>query len=248
MAAELRTEAIVLRHISYGEADLIVSLFSRDKGIIKGFARSAKNSRKRFSSALQPFAQSIFRCRQGKGAMLGLLDADLLFERYGLRTDLKTLAFASYSIEMIELFLGEGEPNEQAFTLLTSCLDFLETGGDPRIARLLFELRLIALLGYLPHLLHCSSCQKIFKDEPVVFDCLRGGSLCPSCSVGGELKVGLGTLGSLSRVLQTPYSSFVGFYFGQRTLNEAGSLLSQVLLQHLSKEPKTMKFMRQIGI
>jgi DNA repair protein RecO (recombination protein O) len=248
MTMELRTEAVVLRHIPYGEADLVVSLFSSDQGLFKGFARSARNSRKRFASALEPFSQALFYCRRGKGAMLGLLDADLLQARQGLRSDLKVLSYAGYAVELIEMLLIEGEPQPEVFVLLTAYLDFLEQAGDVAVARLLFELRLIALLGYLPHLLHCSSCHKVFQEEEVRFDSARGGSLCRSCSAGGGIPVGLRTLGSLARTLKTPYHRFTGFRFGKQTLGESASILSQILQLYLSKEPKTMKFMRQIGV
>jgi DNA repair protein RecO (recombination protein O) len=248
MAVELRTEAVVLRYSPYGEADLIVSLFSPELGVFKGFARSARNSRKRFAAAFEPFSQALFRCRQGRGELLGLLDADLLQARQGLRNDLKTLSCASYAVELVELLLAEGESQPEVFALLTACLDYLEQGGDVAIARLLFELRLIALLGYLPHLLHCSSCQKVFENEEVRFDSARGGSLCRACAAGGGINVGLGTLGSLARILKVPYPVFDGFRFGRKTLDDSASILSQVLQQHLPREPKTMKFMRQIGV
>ncbi len=248
MASEQQCEAIVLRHMAYGEADLIVSLFSRQHGLLKCFARSAKKSQKRFSSSLQPFAQSVFQYRPGRGSLLALVDADLIAARSGLHTNLKTLACASYGVELIELLLVEGDAQEEVFLLLEAFLDFLAADGESEVARVLLELRLIDLLGYLPHLLHCSLCDQILTHELVHFDSLRGGSLCSSCSGSTGLELGLGTLGSLSRILRVPFSQFSGFRFGEQTLNEGRALLSQVLLQHLPREPKSVKFMQQIGV
>ncbi len=248
MAREQQCEAIVLRHMAYGEADLIVSLLSRHQGLMKCFARSAKKSQKRFSSSLQPFSQSVFQYRSGRGSLLTLLDADLVVTRSGLHAKLKTLACASYGVELIELLLVEGDAHEEVFILLAAFLDYLAAQGDAEVARVLIELRLIGLLGYLPHLLHCSSCNLILTHEPVRFDSLRGGSLCTACSGSSGLEVGLGTLGSLSRILRVPFSQFDGFRFGEQTLNEGRALLSQILRQHLSREPKSLKFMQQIGV
>jgi len=178
----LRCEGVVLRYVNYGEADRIVSVLTASWGIKKGFARSARNSRKRFGPALEPFTQALFHWRQGRGELWTLQEADLITPRSGLRTDLDRLALAGYGVELVELLAADAEDHQRIYELLCSYLDYLEGGGDPAVARLLFELRLVYLLGYIPHLLHCSDCLKIFDNESVRFDFRRGGSLCLECA------------------------------------------------------------------
>ncbi|WP_321369833.1 DNA repair protein RecO [uncultured Desulfuromusa sp.] len=236
-------EALVLRHTNYGESDVILSLFISDYGLQKGFAKSARKSRKRFSAVLDPFTQAIFQWKPGRGHFWWLQDAELLTSRIGLRADLQRLALASYGVELVELMLDEGQPHPAVFELLCCFLDFLERGGDIFSAKLLFELRLIYLLGYMPHLLHCSECLKIFDGELIRFDAIRGGSLCLSCAGSAGLAVGLGTVGSLARSLNVGHKQFDGFSFGQKTLQEANLILQQVLQQVLPREPKSMQFL-----
>lgn len=239
-----RCEALVLRHTDYAEADRIVSLLTADYGLVKGFAKSARNSRKRFGASLEPFTQLIIHWRDGRGQFWLLQEAELLNARRGLRTDLKRLGLASYGVELVELLIDEGQPQPEVFALLCAFLDFLDQGGDADIGRLLMELRLVYLLGYIPHLLHCSECLKIFDAEPVRFDAARGGSLCLSCAGRSGLVVGLGTIGSLARTLNVTYRCFTGFHFGPQTLQEGGALLSQVLDTVLPRQPKSLKFLQ----
>ena len=236
--------ALVLRHIDYGEADRIVSLFTAGLGLQKGFARSARKSRKRFGAALEPFSQVIVHSRTGRGQLWTLQDVELLSSRSGLRTELQRLALASYSVELVELLIEEGESHPQIFELICAFLDFLDQGGDLGTARLLLELRLIYLLGYIPHLLHCSECLKIFVDEPVRFDAVRGGSLCLGCAAGAGMEVGLGTIGSLARTLKVGHQHFSGFRFGEQTLQEAGKMFAQVLSGVLPRPLKSLKFLQ----
>lgn len=239
-----RCEALILRHVNYAEADRIVSLLTAEFGLHKGFARSARNSRKRFGSALEPFSQVIVHWQVGRGQFWSLRETELLNSRSGLRADLHRLALASYAVELVESLVEEEQPHQQIYELICAFLDFLEQGGDTQSARLLFELRLVYLLGYIPHLLHCSECLKIFADEPVRFDSSRGGSLCLTCAAGGGLEVGLGTIGSLARTLNVTHRQFSGFRFGQQTLFEGGQMLAQVLAAVLPRELKSLKFLQ----
>jgi DNA repair protein RecO (recombination protein O) len=244
MAGSLsRGEALVLRHVDYGEADRILSLLTAEHGLQKGFARAARNSRKRFGGALEPFCQVIVHWRPGKGSLWLLQELELLDARTGLRADLDRLALASYGVELAELLLSEGEPHAQSYELLCGFLDYLSSGGDCSVARLLLELRLIYLLGFIPHLLHCSECLTIFFTGPVRFDAGRGGSLCLPCAGAGGLTVGLGTLGTLARSLKVGPRQFSGFRFGSQTRAEAAAMLSQVLARILPREPKSLKFL-----
>ena len=239
-------EALVLRHTDYGESDRILTLFTAEYGLQKGFAKAARKSRKRFGATLEPFTQSIFQWKKGRGAFWLLQDAELITSRLGLRDDLHTLALASYGVELVLLLLEEDESHQLIYELLCSFLDYLEQGGVGSTAKLLFELRLIYLLGYMPHLLHCSECLKIFDRELIRFDSGRGGSLCLDCAGSAGTPVELGTIGSLARSLKVAHRQFDGFHFSTKTLQQANLVLSQVLQQILPREPKSLKFFSQL--
>lgn len=238
-----RCEALVLRHVDYGDTDRIVTLLTAEHGLHKGFAKAARNSRKRFGSALEPFTQGIVHWRP-RGDFWSLQEMELLQARRGLRSDFLLLSLASYGVELIELLYDDAYANPRIFQLICSYLDYLDRQGDGQVARLLLELRLVYLLGYVPHLLHCSECLKIFADEPILFDAARGGSLCQHCAGPEGLSVGLGTLGSLARTLTVDHRRFEGFSFGPQTLSEGGQLLAQVLRHVLPREPKSLRFLK----
>lgn len=243
-----RSEAVVLRHLNYAESDRIITLFTANFGIIKGFAKGARNSRKRFGAAFEPFTQAVFHWRWGKGELPTLIEADLMSSRDGLRTDLRRLALAGYGVELVELLTGDCAHQVMIYELLCSYLDYLDSGGDGSTGRLLFELRLIYFLGYIPHLLHCSECLKIFHEEQIRFDSRRGGSLCLSCSGGKGLVIGLGTVGTLAKCLRVSHRRFEGFKFGSTTLDDASLILGQILQQLLPRELKSLKFLARIEV
>ncbi len=241
------SDAVILRHLDYGEADRIVTFLTAEHGVMKGFARGARKSRRRFGPALESFASvRLHWSAPRSGAMVSLREAELLDLRTALRADLGTLALAGYGCELLEALLGEGDGHAEAFALLRAFLDRLGAAGAEADARLLFELRLLSLAGYIPHLLHCSECGMVSQEETVGFDPARGGALCAVCAPTPDLRVDRLTLGTLARSLRTPIELFEGFRFGDRTRTQAGALLSAALRRHLHRPLRSIAFLEEV--
>ena len=237
--------AIILRHVDYGEADRIVTVLTPDHGRLKGFARGARKSRKRFGPALEPFAgvRLHWAARSG-GDLVSVREAELVNLRLGLRRDLETLALAGYGCELTEALYDEAVGFAEAFGLLRAFLDHLDTEGASLEAKLLLELRLLTLAGIVPHLQHCAECHGPLPDGPVGFAAQRGGSLCPAC--GGDaasLRIDRLTLGSLGRLLHTPAERFADIRLSPRTLQEGSRLLADSLRGHLPRPLKSAEFL-----
>ena len=240
------SDAIILRHLDYGEADRIVTFFSAEYGVTKGFARSARKSRRRFGAALEPFAQvRLHWSLPRSGDLVSLREAELLDLRAGLRSDLLALTLAGYGCELSEALLGDHPGQEQGFALLTAYLDHLAAGGAGAEARLLFELRLLEVAGYVPHLLHCADCGAALPEGRTEFDAARGGSLCPACGPGA-VAVELLTIGTLARLLRGPLTAFAGVRLSPRTLAEGESLLGNALQEHLAKPLRSLALLSEL--
>ncbi len=237
--------AIVLHHTNYGEADRIVTLLTPDNGRIKGFARNARKSRKRFGAALETFAEVQLHWTQRPGSgLVTFQEAELVSLRAGLRTDLDTLALAGYGCELTGVLFDETVGAAETFSLLKAFLDHLDVNGASDEARLLLELRLLSLSGYVPHLQHCAACDADLPAGPVGFSAARNGSLCEACGGGRmTLQVDRMTLGTLGRILQTPLNHFEGFRLSPLTRREGLALMAETLRHHLPSPLKSQSFM-----
>lgn len=239
-------EAIILHHRDYGEADRIVTFFTAEHGVCKGFARSARKSRRRFGPALEPYARVQLQWVPPRsGDLTSLREAELLDLRAGLRSDLLALTLAGYGCELSAALLGDHPQQEPGFTLLNAYLDHLAAGGGGVQARLLFELRLLQVAGYAPHLLHCAVCGAGLPEGPVDFDAARDGSLCPTCGPG-SVTVDHLTLGTLARLLAGPPAVFAGIRLSPRTLAEGGELVADALRQHLHQPLRTLPMLSRL--
>ena len=241
--------SIVLHHTDYGEADRIITFLTPDQGIIKGFARSARKSLKRFGAALDPFAEvQMHWVLRGSSELVSLQGSELIKLRNGLRRDLETLTLASYGCELTEVLFGETGIAVEVFSLLQAFLDFLDESGFSMEARLLLEARVLTMAGYAPHLQHCAVCFGSLPEGEVSFSAAHGGSLCPQCDDGkAKLKLDLMTLGSFGRILQTPLTSFRNFKLSARTRKEGLKLLSDAIHCHVHRPLKSLEMLNRFS-
>src|SRR5919108_6295672 len=184
-----KTEAVVLRSIRFGEADCVLHLYTLSKGRVGAIAKGLRKTKSRFGARLEPFSHVELMLHEGRGELHTVRGADLVCSHEPSRADGYRLAVGHIGLEsMLRLFV-EQEANEPAFHALTRFLDLLDDVDatlpaqpalDPLV--LSFQLKLVWLSGYLPHLAGCASCG---EERPLVaFSARAGGSVCADCEAG----------------------------------------------------------------
>lgn len=148
----VRTEAVVLRAMKYGETSIIASLFTREHGRISAIAKGARLPRSRFGSTLQPMShiQAVYYFKPGRSLQV-LSDASHIELYNGTARNLDKMGAGIRMIELIGALLQEGEHNPSAFNLLIRCLETLDrAGAEFRNVLPFFQLKLAGLLGFAP--------------------------------------------------------------------------------------------------
>ncbi len=195
-----KTDAIVIRSSHYGESDKIVTFFTSHFGKLKGIAKGARRSKKRFQNALGLFThlRLIFFDREGMG-LVRVEGCDVLNFFPRIREDIKKIFYGNYLLELVNEMAGEREMNRQTFGLLLSFLSNLDTGVSGEEQLRIFEIRMLSLVGYQPSVRRCGLCKKDWEDlkeSPRVFFSLEKGDLLgegcsKSWSVKGVRRVGI---------------------------------------------------------
>jgi len=191
-----RAEGIVLRRVELGEADRLITLYTREHGKLHAVAKGARKPTSRLGGRIEPF--TYLRGLLATGRSLDILSQVEVVESFGtLRADLPRMAYAAYAVELIDRATAAREPNAQLFHLLLGTLRAM-CDGDPELAALRFSLRLLVLQGYRPSLNRCVGCGRSTA-LPQRFSTSLGGVLCPRCGeqdpnaweVDGPLLAGL---------------------------------------------------------
>ena len=247
------TPAIMLRRTDFGDYDLILTFFTLDFGKISLIAKSAKKSKKRFAGILELFSVLQVVAGSGRGKGLPVLqEATLVHPFSRIRADFRKTAYASYWAELINAWLEENEKQPLLFNLFQHVLGELDRGDTPEdVLTIIFQMRFLRLSGHRPNISVCSHCrtalESILQDK-FALDLAKGGVICEKCGPGsqGRLAVSKGTIKRLLWVEGGDMAKAARIRFTPESLKEGVEFLEAFVPYHLGKQPRSLKFLRQI--
>jgi DNA repair protein RecO (recombination protein O) len=181
VSAPLKTEAIVLRSIRYGEADRILHLYTPRNGRIAAIAKGARRSKSRFGARLEPFFHVRLVLHQGRSDLFTVSSADTVAVHGALREHAITLDAAARACDAVARLFETSDPHPEVFTLLSNELRLLSSDrAHARVANgLAFRLKLLLAAGIVPQLGSCASCGEV--EHLRGFSAAAGGVVCNSC-------------------------------------------------------------------
>ena len=245
-----RTEAVVIRSMDFSESDKIVTFFTRDFGKLRGIAKGAKKSKKRFSNTLELFSYiSLLFFQKENLGLARINNCSIIKAHMEIYKDIEKMAYGSYFIELINELVGEREKNNEVFNLLVDSLSMVN-GHKPgeEIARI-FEIRLLSLVGYQPQLQGCLTCgHRLSNGEMFWFSSVKGGVVCNRCSHGqGNLSpISPGTLKILLLARDMDLRKIHRLIFSKQALIESKEAITNFIQYQMGKEPNSMKFLKKI--
>ncbi len=175
------TEALVIKEMKIGESDRLVTLFSREYGIIKAFASGAQNIKSKKAGATSLLTYGSFAIKRKKES-LRIYEATPISVFFGAGSDIEVLALSQYFCELANEFAVEGTSNEEFLRLILNSLHFLTIKRRyPSLIKPITEFRIAVISGYAPDLVACSECGK-FEDGIMYFDLQNGCLFCENCN------------------------------------------------------------------
>ncbi len=247
------TPALLLRRINYGDHDLIINLFTLDRGKVSVIAKAAKKSVKRFGGVLELFSALEVVINPGRGRGLPILqEAALVHPFANIRSDVVRTAYASYWAELVNTWMEEYERQDLIFNLLRHVFAELDGGvKEPRVLSILFQIRFMLLSGLAPNLTKCSRCgldvEKVASRE-IYFSLSGGGIVCGDCGSFAGRRVALSrrTVKQLAWIQKIDLEKASRLQFSEPSIAEGLAFCEAFVPYHLGKEPKSLTFLRQI--
>jgi DNA repair protein RecO (recombination protein O) len=222
-----KTEAVVLRSLRLGEADRILHLYTLDRGRVGAVAKGIRRTKSRFGARLEPLSHVELLLHQGNSELHTVTGAELIRPHRLAREDGYRLGVGLVGLEAMLRLFSEQEANPRAFEALTRFLDLLDespslgrerAGHDP--LALAFQLKLLWLSGYLPHLGSCAECGA--EHAPGGFSPKAGGAVCRDCARAvGALALSPEGLAGIDALLRSPLADAHGAGLSDRARRDA---------------------------
>jgi len=229
MSGPVRTDAIVLRSLRYGEADRILHLYTPERGRVGAIAKGVRRIRSRFGGRLEPFSRVRLICHEGRGDLLTVTSVETLDAYARLRDGAATLDCAARACDAVARMFETEDPHPAVYNLLANELALL--AGAPEQAThanaLAFRLKLLVAAGLAPALGACASCGT--HEHLVGFSPDAGGVVCNACEAG-SFPICEETHSFMSSALATPLAQAPSA--SPRALREAERAIGETLEHH----------------
>jgi DNA repair protein RecO (recombination protein O) len=240
------SEAIVLRTYPMREADLLVTLFTRQEGKIRGVARSAKKSKRRFGGALEPltYVRTFYEDRE-RQELTRLDSCEIIESPLASEVGYPRAVALGHIAELLDELLPERESNDAVFRLTLSVLNSLR-GSDVWMSVTYFDLWLTRLMGFLPELTECIVCGRLLNGSRAYFHALADGLMCPedkrlaSSEMSGESRALAG------QMFRAPVESFTASPWDKSRASDLRKFLMQTLERHIEKKIVTAAMLERI--
>jgi DNA repair protein RecO (recombination protein O) len=250
----MTSEAVVLRTWQVHEADLIVSLFTRDYGRVRGVAKAALKSRKRFGGALEPMtlARAWFAERP-RQELIRLDQLEIIRSPLLAPVDHTRMAVLSFYAEVIDEALPERDPQDAVFRLLVSVLE--QTSAvqseiiQPWMALTYFSLWMTRLMGLLPDIGHCIVCGEALAlhAAEVSYGSNTDGLSCGLHRNGSASMLSADSWQLAQRMLKAPAAAFAREPWTRKRGQDLRRFTLQTLERHLERKLKSAEALARLG-
>lgn len=242
----LKTDGLVIKETATGENDRLVTVLTREYGLIRAFVRGAKKLKSSFQCSTQLLSYSRFSFYKSRNAYI--IDESQPIEIFfKLRENIERLALAQYFCELALEVTPESDNADEYLRLFLNSLSLLSGGKRPQpLIKAVTELRLVSIAGYMPNLVACENCGK-YKDKFMCFDMQNGLLHCSECDNNqNTTPIGMGIVTAMRHICLSEFERIYSFSLSNENLDALSSITENYLMNQIGRGFKTLSFYKQL--
>ncbi len=243
-----RAEALTLKNSPYGEADLLVTAYSREWGKIRALAKGARRSTAKLVGHLEPL--TVTRLALTRGRSLDLISQAETLENFtALKTNLTALTRGLQVAELVDGFGSEASPNEPLYVLALTTLDAIGRSPDDELPAWHFLLHLLSVSGLMPELQNCVECRRPIVPGQHRYSAAGGGVFCLGCTPDqvGLRPLSLGAIKVLRLLARSQAAELPVLNLTPALALELKTILTGTVQYWLDREIRTTSFLNQLS-
>jgi len=241
----VKTEGLVLKSFDFRETSRIATFLTRDYGKVKGVLKGIRKDPRKFGSSVDTFSLNDIVYYQYRNSDIHLVSkCDMKNFFSGLRQDLERMTAASYATELIDTLMPVEEKNLEIYNLMQAFLIGLQTTKDVSKLVQTFQIKILSLSGFRPHLETCVSCLKSVAQAPR-FSLRLGGLLCGVCkdAAGEATPISLGAVASILHIQRNNWEAALRLGMAPFIKKELKYVLNHFLVFHLERHLRSTRFL-----
>ncbi|TAK12273.1 MAG: DNA repair protein RecO [Anaerolineae bacterium] len=242
-----RVEAIVLKHNEHGEADRLLTVYTRERGKLKVLAKGVRKLSSRKAGHVEPFSRVTLLLATGSTWYV-LQQAEAQETYNGLRADLTRMGQTAYAAELLDRFTIEEEEHAALYRLLAQTLGRLATEDDIDLVIRYYEMRLLDNLGFRPELQKCVVTGAAIVAEDQYFSASLGGAVSAAAGRGlaGAAPVSLAALKYMRHMQRSSYREAQRARIGPEVKREMEILMQHYITYLLERGLNSPAFLRRL--
>lgn len=223
----------------------MITVITRDIGVINAFVRGVKSFKSKRSPATSLLSFSNFNL-ESKGDTYTVIEASVNKMFFGAGSDIVTLSIAQYFCELCNTLRPVENESEEFLRLVLNSLHFLtENKRPPELIKAITELRVAVIAGYAPNLIACNGCGKF--EDPVMYFKLDDGTLyCNDCRKENCVSITLTVLQAMRHIVYSKFESLYSFEIPETAAKELSKLCENYVTYQTEHKFTTLEFLRGI--
>lgn len=241
----LEADGLVIREQNIGESDRLITLLTRQKGIVRAFVRGARRIKSTYAGATQLLCYSRFSIYMGKEKNV-IDEAEPINVFFDLRKSVEALTLGQYFAELSDALAPREDEAEEILRTVLNALYLLCKGTKPqKQIKAVTELRLLCAAGYMPDIVCCEKCGA-FETPTMYFDCRKPVLYCQNCGYGLGKSVSLGVITAMRHICYSETEKIFNFSMPDESLRVLSATVEEYLLTRVRRRFYTLEFYNTI--
>lgn len=244
---QLKTDGLILCEKNISDNDRLLTIITRHHGVIRAFSKGSKNTKNKNFAAIQTLCYSDFIIFKGKNKY-SINEANLKNSFWNIRNDIENLALAQYFCEIVLTLVDENFESENILRLILNSIYYLnENKVNNKIIKSVFEMRILSILGYMPDLLGCCSCND-FKPNKMFFVLKNNQLMCDKClnQTQNFIELSPSLLTALRYCIYSDFKKMFFFEINNENLKSLNKITESYLMDCLHKPLKSLDFYKKV--
>lgn len=239
----VRTDGIIIREQTTGEQDRLITVLTRDKGLIKAFVNGGRNPKNKNVSATDLLCYADYTIDKTKKDVYIIKEATPKQVFFNLRNDIASLSLAQYLAELARDFSPKEEKSDEFLSLLLNSLHLLcGTSKSDLLIKAVTELRFCCIAGFMPAVVGCNVCGEYEKGS-MFFNPKKGTLYCEGCNTDSDaVRLTPGILYAIRHICFSTPEKIYSFILGEESLSALGAITERYVRSLTFKQYKTLDF------